>query len=150
MPEPAFRLENIIILRERQRDTAAGSYKEALAAKSKLETQIESLQQEYAAQLPLQANYSAGQVNTQRLIESQRFQLHLLQQVANLRAQLELIVAECEKRRLNLVLKEQALSSLEKLRVKQQALWTAMEISREQEMLDQWASFKHWKETRSS
>jgi flagellar export protein FliJ len=76
--------------------------------------------------------------------------LHLLQQVASLRAQLELIDAECEKRRLNLVLKEQALSSLEKLRGKQQAQWTAMEISREQEMLDQWASFKHWKETRSS
>ena len=145
MTSQPFRLKSIVQLRERQRDTAAGAYREALAAKAKLQSQVAELMHEHAAQMPLQASWCEGQVNTQQLIESQRYQLHLLQQVKGIESQIALIDAECEKRRLLLVQKEQALSSLEKLRENQQAAWDRQQLNREQETLDQWGSFKHWK-----
>lgn len=150
MPQPQFELQSIITLRERQRDVAAGAYRDALAAKAKLETHIEQLLQEYDEQRPLQTGNSTGLVNTQKLIESQRYQLHLLQQVSTLRSQVELIDGECEKRRLNLVTKEQALSSLEKLKEKQHQQWKFTQQQREQETIDQWSSFRHWSQSRSS
>mgnify|MGYP003381905184 CR=1 FL=1 len=144
-----FRLQNVVGLRERERDRAAGSYKEALAAKDKLERQIDDLMEEHHQQMPLQAGSSSGQVNTQRLIESQRYQLHLLQQAQQLREQVKLIDAECEKRRMILVVREQALSSLEKLREKQREQWNASQAEREQIELDQWAGFKYWKHSQT-
>ncbi len=144
-----FRLQNVVVLRERERDRAAGSYKDALAAKEKLEHQIAGLMEEHQQQMPLQAGSISGQVNTQRLIESQRYQLHLMQQAQQLREQVKLIDAECEKRRLALVKREQALSSLEKLREKQREQWTTLQAEREQIELDQWAGFKYWKETQT-
>ena len=144
-----FRLENIVGLRERERDAAAGAYKEALAAKAKLEGQVDELLQEHAQQMPLQSDCGVGTINTQRLIESQRYQLHLLQQVSQLREQIGLIEAECEKRRWKLVKQEQSLSSLEKLREKQRVQWNTREAEREQIALDQWSGFKYWKESQS-
>lgn len=149
MPHFKFRLQNIIGLRERERDAAAGAYKEALAAKAKLEGHVDELLLEYAEQMPLQSESSVGTINTQRLVESQRYQLHLLQQVSQLREQIAMIEAECEKRRLKLVRQEQSLSSLEKLRDKQRAQWNALEAQSEQMALDQWAGFKYWKESPS-
>ncbi|MCC7335571.1 MAG: flagellar export protein FliJ [Pirellulaceae bacterium] len=145
-----FRMQNIVGLRERERDAAAGSYKEALAAKTKVEGQVDELLREHAQQVPLQSASSVGAINTQRLIESQRYQLHLLQQVSQLREQIALIETECEKRRLKLVNQEQALRSLEKLRDKQRAQWNTLEAQREQTAIDQWAGFKYWKESQSS
>lgn len=137
-------------LRERQRDAAAGSYQEALAAKEKLQSQVDELMREHAEQQPLQFSSISGRVDSQRLIESQRYQLHLLQIVSTLRSQIELIESECEKRRLVLVAAEQSLSSLEKLRDKQQARWELQQLQREQLALDQWSGFKYWKESQSS
>lgn len=145
-----FRMQNIVGLRERERDAAAGSYKEALAAMAKVEGQVDELLREHAQQVPLQSKSSVGAINTQRLIESQRYQLHLLQQVSQLREQIALIETECEKRRLKLVHQEQALRSLEKLRDKQRAQWNTLEAQREQTAIDQWAGFKYWKESQSS
>ncbi|MCA9182508.1 MAG: flagellar export protein FliJ [Planctomycetales bacterium] len=145
-----FRMQNIVGLRERERDAAAASYKEALAAKTKVEGQVDELLQEHAQQVPLQSQSSVGAINTQRLIESQRYQLHLLQQVSQLREQIALIETECEKRRLKLVKQEQALRSLEKLRDKQRAQWNTLEAQREQTAIDQWTGFKYWKESQSS
>lgn len=141
------RLATIIGLRQRQRDAAAASYQDALAAHAKLQSQIDALRQEHAAQLPVQATSSLGTVNTQRLIESHRYQLHLLQQVEAIGSQMRLVAAECEKRRLNLVAKEQAVRALEKLQDKQRAAAVALEIGRQQETLDQFASFRHWQGT---
>ena len=132
-------------LRERDRDAAANSCREALAAKEKLLSQIESLMQEHAAQQPLQASSILGQVDTQRLLESQRYQMHLLQQANHLRSQVQLVEAEYEKRRLRLVAKEQELRSLEKLKEKQEAEWQSLQLNRAQIALDQWAGFQYWK-----
>jgi flagellar export protein FliJ len=140
-----FRLQNILRLRERERDAAAKAYKEATTAKEKLLNQVEQLMQEYSDQHPVQASSNTGHVNPQRLIESQRYQMHLLQQVHHLRSQIELVDAECEKRRLTLLKKEQNLSSLEKLRESNLAEWNLQLGQREQIALDQWAGFQYWK-----
>lgn len=149
MSHNKFRLKNILSLRERERDAAAGSYKEALAAKAKLQSQVDELLQEHAQQMPIQSALNQGHIDTQRLIESQRYQLHLMQEVAELRGQIALIDGECEKRRRKLVTREQALSSLEKLRDKQQAEQTRRGIEREQIALDQWSSIKYWSDSQS-
>ena len=99
--------------------------------------------------MPIQSASNLGYIDTQRLIESQRYQLHLMQEVNGLRGQIAMIDGECEKRRLKLVGREQALRSLEKLRDKQQAERTAREIHREQIALDQWSSIKYWSESQS-
>lgn len=150
MAKHKFHLESVVTLRERQRDAAAASYREALAAKEKLQTQVEALMREHAEQQPLQWSSISGRVDSQRLIESQRYQLHLLQMVSTLRSQIEMVESECEKRRLVLVTAEQSLTSLEKLRDKQQAAWENRQIEREQLALDQWSGFKYWKESQSS
>ena len=131
-------------LRERDRDAAANSYKEAMLAKEKLLKQVDELMQEYATQQPVQSDSNLGQVNTQRLLESQRYQMHLLQQVHQLRSQLQIVEAEVEKRRLKLVKKEQDLRSLEKLRENKEAEWNTQRLHREQIALDQWAGFQYW------
>ncbi len=144
-----FRLQNILGLRERERDTAAGAYREALLAKDKLLAHIEELVREHADQRPVQSQSVMGQVDTQKLIESQRYQIHLLQQANTLRAQMQIIESECDKRRLVLVKREQALNSIEKLKVKQAAQWQLEQAEAEQVALDQWAGFKYWREQRS-
>ena len=142
-----FRLESLTRLRVRERDTAAASYKEALAAKEKLEAHVQELLDEHASQNPLQSQSVIGQVNSQRVIESQRYQMHLMQQVSHIRSQIEMIEAECEKRRQKLVKRDQELSSLQKLADKQQQEWETNELNRQQDALDQWSGFKYWKQS---
>ncbi len=135
----------MVRLRERERDVAAESFKQAQYARQKLLLQVDELLEEHASQVPLQSDSIAGQVNPQRLLESQRYQMQLLQEVAQLKSQIQLVEAECEKRRLTLVKHEQNVSSLEKLRSKQQAEWEADRQRLEQLALDQWAGFRYWK-----
>ncbi|MCA9132535.1 MAG: flagellar export protein FliJ [Planctomycetales bacterium] len=144
MTQFQFRLQSVVRLRERERDKAAGALREALAAQQKLQTQVDELLREHAAQQPLQAAVIVGSIDPQRLIESQRYQMHLLQQVHQLRSQIQLIEAECDKRRQNLLKREQELAALEKLRDKQRAAWQAQQLNREQMALDQWAGFQYW------
>jgi flagellar FliJ protein len=139
-----FRLQSVVKLRERERDAAAGAYQQAMAAKQNLETQVQSLLEEHAAQFPHQTVSVMERVDPQRILESQRYQMHLLHEVAQLRSQIQLIEAECERRRMNMVLHEQKLRSLEKLREKQHREWEDQQLGKEQAMLDQWSGFKYW------
>ena len=141
-----FQLQNVQTLRERERDAAADAFRQAQLAISKLEEETECLLQEHASQLPLQANSIQGNVNPQRLLESHRYQMHLLQQVAHLRSQVELVKSEAEKRRLVLVKREQAVRSLEKLAEQQRAEWEAASEQRAQIALDEWSGFQYWNE----
>lgn len=144
MTEFKFRLQNVIRLRERERDQAAQAYKQAIAAIEELNSQIANLQQQYESQYAVQANNASGTVNPQKLLDVQRFQLHLKQQIATIRENVQRIEEEKEKRRLHLVTKEQALRSIEKLREKQLAEWTSQQARAEQSTLDEWAGTKYW------
>jgi len=141
-----FRLEAIQTLRARARDTAAESYRQAMLAITKLNEEVDRILQEHASQQPLQSGSIQGQVKPQFMLESQRYQMHLLQQVAQLHSQIKLVQDEAEKRRLLLVKREQAVRSLEKLAEQQQAEWETTNEHRSQIALDEWAGFRYWKE----
>ncbi len=146
MKQFKFRLENVQKLRERERDTAAESYRQAMLAISKLQEEIERILQEHASQQPLQAGSIQGEVKPQLMLESQRYQMHLMQQVTQLRSQVQLIQGEAEKRRLALVKREQAVRSLEKLAERQRSEWEAANDQQAQIALDEWAGFRYWKD----
>lgn len=136
-----FRFSNIVALRLRDRDAAAGSYRQALAAREKLEQHIADLQAEYAE---LQPSRRLGVVDTQRMLEAGRYQMHLAQEVTQLAAQLQQIELECERRRSKLLESEQSLRVLEKLEEKQRVAWRETQVAREQSAVDEHASFRYW------
>ncbi len=144
MAEFRFRLQQVIALRERERDEAVAAYRKANDAIAQLHSEIEDLRQEAAGQTPLQSTLGQGSVNAQRLLESQRYQMFIYRQIGELQDKVKLIEAEREKRRLVLVTREQALKSIEKVREKQRRDWQDAQERAAQTALDEWASTKHW------
>lgn len=151
MSQFQFRLDSVIRLRERERDEAAHALQQAQLAVQKLDVQITERRNEYDAQHPVQRASNQSDVNPQRLLESQRFQMVLLQEIRQLLSNRQLVAEECERRRATLVQHEQKVRSLEKLKEKQRLEWEATELKRGQIALDQWAGFRYWQtqETKS-
>ncbi|MCA9130048.1 MAG: flagellar export protein FliJ [Planctomycetales bacterium] len=144
MAQFKFRLDSLIRLRHRERDAAAQAYQQAGAAIEQLQRQADELAQHQSAQYAIHAKSSLGIVDTQKLTEVQRYQAHLRQQIETIHSNMELIEVEREKRRQALVLKEQAVESIENLRAKQLAQWNANLATREQIALDEWAGTQFW------
>lgn len=144
MAQFKFRLDPIIQLRMRARDSAAQAFQQALQASEQLRGEIERIIQESDSQRPGQSAASQGEVKPQMLLESQRFQVQLKQQVRELEGKLAAIDAEGEKRRKVLVEAERELRSLEKLREREEAAFNLREAKSEQANLDQWAGNKYW------
>ncbi len=143
-----FRLKSLQALRERERDAAADAYGQARRAIEKLETQTELLMQEHASHVPARLLAAQQAVNSQQLLEVERYQMHLMQQVHQLRSQIQMIEAEAEKRRLVLVQREQAVEALDKLKQRRQAEWDKADQHRAQIALDEWAGFRYWSDNR--
>lgn len=145
MADFRFRLEQVIRLRERERDTAAEAYRKAIQAIAELTQQAEALQLDASNQSPIQAAAGQGAVNAQKIIESQRYQMHIQQQIASIQSNIKLIETEREKRRLVLVTREQALKSIEKVKDKQRREWIEDQHRKSQLALDEWSSAQHWR-----
>lgn len=141
-----FRLQSVLTLRERVRDEAADSLRQAHLAAQKLRDQVDQLQGEVATQSALQAQASTGVINTQKILESQRYQLHLLGQINSIRNNIALIEQECERRKSILVKREQEVKALEKLQQAQLEQWQHNQLVAQQSRLDEWASFRFWKD----
>lgn len=139
-----FRLQSIVRLRERERDAAAESLRQALQAKQILEGQVEELLAERSGLNALRIVANHGQIDPQQVINTQRYQMYLDGQVSGLRQQISLVGQESERRRAALVKCEQAVRSLEKLEEHQHAEWNNQQASNEQNTLDQWSSFRYW------
>jgi flagellar protein FliJ len=139
-----FRLQSIVRLRERDRDEAAEAMRQALRAKQILEVQVSEIETEREQQNKLRIATNSGSVDFQKMIDAQRYQIFLDSQVAELHGQISLIEQECQRRRARLVKCEQAVRSLEKLEEHQRAEWDAVQVSSEQNTLDQWSSFRYW------
>ncbi len=144
MTQFKFRLQSVIQLRERERDSAAEDYQKALQAVEELNRQIESLENESQSLTPLLEVAGRGRVDANSVLASRQYQSHLAQQVAGIRETLQKIETERERRRQVLVTKEQALKSIEKVKEKQRQEFDATALSRSQLALDEWASTKHW------
>lgn len=140
-----FRLKPLLQMRERARDQAAQNYQQATLAVEQLKQQIVQLESEYEAQRPLQTAADHQTVSPQKVLESQRFQLQIRQQINAMKQKLILVLQESEKRRLALVEAEKEVKSLTKLREKQESEYVASQQAKQQNALDQWAGIKYWK-----
>lgn len=139
-----FRLQSVLKLKERERDRAAEAVEQAAAAKNMLLNQIDDLQSESEQQNPVREHASVGMVNVQRLVEAQRFQLFISQQIAALEANVAAIEKELELRRNKLIKCEQSLRVLEKLRDRKLAAWNTSQLQKQQARLDEWAGYRHF------
>ncbi|MFO0942212.1 MAG: flagellar export protein FliJ [Pirellulales bacterium] len=146
MSQFRFRLQSVQKLRERLRDEAADSLRQARLAIQKLNEQVDVLQQEMGEQQKLQSGASEGVINTQRVLESQRYQLHLTGEILALKENISLIEQECERRQQLLIKREQDVRALEKLKEAQLAQWQHEQNLAQQSRLDEWASFRFWKQ----
>lgn len=138
-----FRLQSVLKLRERDRDRAAEAVEQAGTAKVKLLEQIAQLRRESEEQNPVREQASLGAVNVQRLVEVQRFQLFISQQIAGLESNVAIIDKELEQRRSKLVRCEQSLRALERLRDRKLTAWNAGLLQMQQARLDEWAGYRH-------
>lgn len=144
MTQFKFRLQPVVQLRLRERDAAAENYRKATQAIDELNRQIDELQKESELQTPLLQVASQGRVNADTVLAARQYQSHLAQQMAGIGETLKTIQQECENRRQVLVVKEQALKSIEKVKAKQRLEFETSTLKREQLALDEWASTKHW------
>ncbi len=143
-----FRLQSILQLRERERDAAATAYQQTVAAIEQLQQEIEKTQEEYSQQHPVQTTAASGAVNSQQLLESQRFQMHLVQRVHHLQKNIQTVKVEQERRRQLLVQCEQAVEAMLKLKNKQQLLWRETGERKANAELEEWASIRHYGKSR--
>ncbi len=139
-----FRLASVLKLRERDRDEAAESLRQAMQARQILLDQIAEVQAERTQQNRLRIANNQEAIDPQRFLDAQRYQMYLDSRVAGLQGQVGLIDQEIERRRAALVKCEQAVRSLEKLQDHQRSEWMAAEAARAQSRLDQWSSFRYW------
>ncbi len=138
-----FRLQSVLKLRERQRDQAADSVQQAQMALNKLNEQIEQLTQESNTQNTVRHQASVGEVRVQQLIDVQRYQLYIVHKIAGIKSNADLIEKELEVRRQKLIVCEQGVRALEKLRDKQLSQWNQIALARQQARLDEWAGYHH-------
>jgi flagellar export protein FliJ len=139
-----FRLLSIQRLRERERDQAAQALQQAQLAKQKLLDQISQLESENQQQVAARSQASTGVVDVQRVIDTQRYQLTLLERVRFIQGNVKLIDEEIEKRRAKLVVCEQGVRALEKLEEHGRENWINEQSARSQSRLDEWASYQHF------
>ncbi|MFO1062327.1 MAG: flagellar export protein FliJ [Pirellulales bacterium] len=139
-----FRLQTVLVLRTRERDRAAQSVQQAESAKQKLLDQIDIVEEERRRLNESRITGSIGAIDVNRLLDSQRYEGTLLEQVLGLRNNIALIEQEIGKRRLRLVEAEKGVKVLERLAEQQKAAWTEAEFKRQQDVLDEWASFRHY------
>jgi flagellar export protein FliJ len=144
-----FRLQNIQKLRQRLRDEAADSLRQAQLAIDTLNSEVEALNSELSGQVQLQSQASRTIIDTQRVLESQRYQLHLLGNIQSLREKVSLVQQEYERRRQTLIQREQDVRALERLGEAQQLQWQHTQSVRQQHRLDEWAGFRYWNSTDS-
>ena len=139
-----FRLQTVQRLRERLRDQAAESLGQARLAVVRLNEQVQQLQVEMQFQAGLQTQASQGIIQTQTVLDSQRYQLWLASELAACRDKIALIEQEVQRRQQLLIQRERDVQAMEKLRQSQLAQWRQARLAAEQSRLDEWASFRHW------
>ena len=131
-------------LRVRERDKAAQALQQAQLAKQKLLDQVREHQQESDKQISVRGAASLGQVDVQRVIEAQRYQLTLGELIRGIERSVAMVDEEIEKRRAKLVVCEQEVKALDKLESHQRNAWEEQQAARDQSRLDEWASFQHF------
>ncbi len=139
-----FRLQSILRLRERDRDQAAQALEQAVRAKQILLERIDEIEKERLQLVEQRSAASVGQVDIQHILTSQRYEVSLVETVRGIELNIGKIETAIAERRAKLVLCEQGVKVLEKLRDSQREAWNQEQASRSQSRLDEWASFQHF------
>jgi flagellar protein FliJ len=139
-----FRLASVLRLRVSVRDEKRAKLAEAYAALQKLEERRLELIEETRQLADWQLGASrGGSLNVDRILDAQRYQgvlqaeLHIVQQ------QKTAVEAETEKRRAALVIADQDVKALEKLRENQFAHFTQELAALQMKQLDEVAARRH-------
>ncbi len=133
-----FRLATLLRLRESARDERRTLLAQAYRAEDVILREQQRLEAERAAlEQRIRGAAGPGEIDVDRLIESQRFELVLRAQKEHLAHQRELVKAEIERRRQALVEANREVQVLENLREKQRERWRGEESRREVKRLDE-------------
>ena len=133
-----FRLATLLRLRESARDERRALLAQAYRAEDLILQERQRLEAERAAlESRIRDAAGPGEIEVDRLIEAQRFELVLRTQKEQLAGQLEQVKAEIERRRQALVEANREVQVLENLREKQHQRWRDEENRREVKRLDE-------------
>ncbi len=133
-----FRLATLLRLRESARDERRTLLAQAYRAEDVILQEQQRLEAERAAlERRIRGAAGPGEIEVDRLIEAQRFELVLRAQKEHLARQHELVKAEIERRRQALVEANREVQILENLREKQHERWRGEESRREVKRLDE-------------
>ncbi len=136
-----FRLTTLKRLREAARDERRAQLAEAYRAQEMLREQSQQKRDELAALREMYSDAAApGQVQVDRLVTTQRFELVLHGDLRVLEEQSRLLAEEVERRRLALVEADRQLRVLEKLEEKQQQRFHYEQQQAQVKLLDEVAS----------
>jgi flagellar FliJ protein len=133
-----FRLAAVLKVREAERQQRRLELAQAFEADRVLQQQIDALASELAlARQQSRQNAAPGQINVDRLLEFQRYALHVMGQSKTVRLQQSSIRDEIERRRKAVVEADRQVRTLENLREKQLAAHRVEEFKTEQKSLDE-------------
>jgi flagellar protein FliJ len=136
-----FRLATILRLRERERDHAAKLVEEVFRAIAILDSRIHELQLEYEKIDSTRQEYLVGEVRLQKLLDAQRYQLILVGQMQHFTQQKNAILEELKRRQANLLVKQQAVKAIEKLKENHEQQESQLQQRLLQSRIDEFSNF---------
>jgi flagellar protein FliJ len=142
-----FRLATLLRMREATRDQRRGALAEAYRVDELLRRQLDATGNELE-QLKGHCRRAVGpgEVDVDRLVEAQRYELTLRRQQAHVLGQREVVAGEIERRRQALIEADREVRVLEKLREKQADAHRCAEEYREARRLDEVAQQQSMRE----
>jgi flagellar export protein FliJ len=143
-----FRLATLLRLREAARDERRGRLAEAQRAEDVVVTRLRELDAELAEQrlIPITATVPGRQINLDRLLDAERYELLLRTERLAIERQRVEISEEIERRRQALVAADREVRVLERLRDHQEELFRAEQNRREIRLLDEVATLRYSRE----
>lgn len=137
-----FRLATLLRLRERERDRASKEVQDAIMAIDKIKTAKNGLLAQSEQMNAIRKQFSTGTVEMRQLLDAQKFQMLLLNQVQQLDQTLGELGQELQRRELKLLRCQQNVKSLEKLKEHREDEAEKLLWSKQQERTDEWASVR--------
>jgi flagellar export protein FliJ len=134
-----FRLQSLLKLRCRERDSAGKDVSDAQAAIALVDAQIAEIESEQLHMERMRRQASGGAVSLTLALDAERYQMVLAANHSQIAQDRSLLVQELERRQAKLVLKQQAVKVLEKLEENQRTRLAESDLKREQATLDDWS-----------
>ncbi|MEM6797947.1 MAG: flagellar FliJ family protein [Planctomycetota bacterium] len=140
MPPFRFKLEPVRRLRASERDELRGKLAEAYEAAQRLANEAARIEAEITSERQRQSAGVAGEsLDVNQLLDSQRYELVLKSQLADLSKKAELVEQEIDRRRQAVVAAERGVKVLDSLEERQKARSDQRAAREEQKLLDETA-----------